>query len=128
MRICRNQEKRKYGSYQDSLTNSYVIHLLSNPLIPFSVPSVPYILCFGQPDCWTGIGRDFARLFQHLYPIESFTQYWGLIDNESGPSKLVQILAVPTHPVILQVCIDKQEQKDLVQLCNEISVCVHIRN
>eukprot|EP01083_Nonionella_stella_P185442 676192_1 len=74
------------------------------------------------PDSWTGIGRDFIRLFQHLYPIESFTEYWGLIDNDAHSSKLVQILATPTDPLILQICISKQEQRDLVQLCADITI------
>jgi len=73
---------------------------------------------------WTGIGRDFIRLFQHLYPIDSFTQYWGLIDNDTStgaPSVLVQILEAETSPRVLQICIGKQEQRDLVQLCADIT-------
>eukprot|EP01084_Bolivina_argentea_P281588 481812_1 len=72
------------------------------------------------PDSWTGIGRDFIRLFQHLYPIESFTQYWGLIDNDSNSSQLVEILDTTTNPLILQICISKQEERELIQLSNDI--------
>ena len=76
------------------------------------------------PNSWIGIGRDFIRLFQHLYPIESFTQYWGLIDNDPNSTKLTQILNMSTNPKILQICISKHEEKDLVNLCADIMVYI----
>ena len=79
-----------------------------------------------QQDSWTRIGRDFSRLFLHLFGIEEFTKYWALIDNDSNSSKLVQILDVSTNPLILQICINKQEQLDLIKLCNDITVCFSI--
>ena len=115
------QSRREEVRFVARLFDKFVCSLLYFRRIPMML-----IADMAQPDSWTGIGRDFIRLFQHLYPIDSFTQYWGLIDNDATPSMLVQILEAPTSPLVLQICIGKQEQRDLVQLCTDISVCICI--
>ena len=79
------------------------------------------------PNCWLKIGRDFGRLFQHLFPLEGLDQYWGLIDNDEKSTTLVSILNKPTHPRVLQVCISPQEQRDLMVLCDDVMVCHILR-
>ncbi|ETO04580.1 hypothetical protein RFI_32817, partial [Reticulomyxa filosa] len=77
-------------------------------------------------DCWLNSGRDIARLLQQLYPVSAFKPIWKALESQTetasheSRSKLIYLLSKHSKVQVLSVLINKYEQKDLVQLNQDI--------
>lgn len=62
-------------------------------------------------------------MFSHLYPIDELLPYFSKLDSSNnGSNTLIDILMVPTHPQILQICVYKNEEQDLKNLALAITM------